>query len=76
MTIHPTLPRSIGIGAVLILCAAGSAPNVAAPGRFYRELGFSEVGMLVDRFRIEGESIDDVIMTLELGSLRRREPAN
>lgn len=30
----------------------------------YGSLGFVDVATLVDRFRIEGESIDDVIMTL------------
>lgn len=30
----------------------------------YRSLGFTEVGTMVDRFRIEGDVIDDVIMTL------------
>jgi len=32
----------------------------------YRSLGFVEVGVLVDRFRIGATSIDDVIMTLEI----------
>lgn len=30
----------------------------------YRALGFVEVATLIDRFRIEGESIDDLMMTL------------
>lgn len=30
----------------------------------YRSLGFIEVATLVDRFRIEGESVDDVVMAL------------
>ena len=32
----------------------------------YVSLGFAEVGTLADRFRIEGQSIDDVIMTLRI----------
>ena len=32
----------------------------------YLSMGFSEVGILVDRFRIEGQMIDDLIMTLKL----------
>ncbi len=40
----------------------------------YRELGFVDIGVVRDRFRIGGQSIDDVIMTLDLstrsGSLR------
>lgn len=38
----------------------------------YRDLGFSEVGRVVDRFRIEEQAIDDVIMTLRVGPFRRR----
>lgn len=30
----------------------------------YGALGFVEVGTLIDRFRVEGQQIDDVIMTL------------
>jgi RimJ/RimL family protein N-acetyltransferase len=30
----------------------------------YRNLGFFEAGTLVDRFRIDGQVVDDVIMTL------------
>ncbi len=33
----------------------------------YRDLGFVEVGTLVDRFRVEAQTIDDVIMTLRIG---------
>ena len=32
----------------------------------YRSLGFQEIGTVADRFRIEGTSIDDVIMTLHV----------
>ncbi len=32
----------------------------------YVALGFREVGTLVDRFRIEGDRIDDVLMVLEV----------
>ena len=39
--------------------------NVAAQA-LYRALGFKEAGKVTDRFRIDGRSIDDVIMTLEL----------
>ncbi len=38
----------------------------AAGRTLYRNLGFSEVGTLVDRFRIDGQTIDDVIMTLRV----------
>ncbi|MEZ5558219.1 MAG: GNAT family protein [Pseudomonadales bacterium] len=37
--------------------------NASARG-LYQSLGFTEVGKLTDRFRIDGEQIDDVIMTL------------
>ena len=33
----------------------------------YQALGFVEVGVVRDRVRIEGESIDDVMMTLNVG---------
>jgi len=36
----------------------------AAGRALYGSLGFVEVGTLLDRFRIEGQQIDDVIMTL------------
>ena len=39
--------------------------NVAGRA-LYRSLGFSEVGTLVDRFRIDGQRIDDVVMTLKV----------
>lgn len=32
----------------------------------YRTLGFIEIGTVVDRFRIGGSSIDDVMMTLDV----------
>ncbi len=39
------------------------------PGRaLYRRLGFTEAGTVVDRFRIEAQSVDDVIMTLNVAS--------
>ena len=39
-----------------------------APGRaLYRSVGFVEVGTLADRFRIDGQSIGDVMMTLSVG---------
>ena len=41
------------------------AHNVAARA-LYRQLGFVEVGILADRFRVEGTSIDDVVMTLDV----------
>jgi len=33
----------------------------------YLDMGFSEVGTLVEGFRIEGQTVDDVIMTLKVG---------
>lgn len=39
----------------------------AAARALYLDMGFSEVGTLVDRFRIEGQTVDDVIMTLKVG---------
>ena len=43
-----------------------------ASGRaLYRSLGFSEIGTIEDRFRIEGRPIDDVVMAL---NLERRAP--
>lgn len=38
----------------------------AAGRALYRSLGFVEIGTIVDRFRIEGQKIDDVLMTLRL----------
>ena len=38
----------------------------AAGRALYLDMGFSEVGTLVDRFRIEGQVIDDVIMTMKI----------
>lgn len=35
----------------------------------YQKLGFVEIGTLVDRFRVEDSSIDDVIMTLNVSRL-------
>lgn len=32
----------------------------------YRKLGFVEIGVVRDRFRVDGESIDDISMALEL----------
>lgn len=40
-----------------------------APARaLYRSLGFIEVGTITDRFRIDGQRIDDVVMTLNVSS--------
>ena len=39
----------------------------AAGRALYLAMGFSEAGTLVDRFRIEGQTVDDVIMTLKVG---------
>lgn len=33
----------------------------------YRSLGFTEIGTVPDRFRIQGKVIDDVLMTLRVG---------
>ncbi len=38
----------------------------AAGRALYLSLGFVEVGRVADRFRIDGESIDDLVMTLEI----------
>ena len=38
----------------------------------YRELGFVEIAVVRDRFRIGGQSIDDVIMTLDLSARSAR----
>jgi RimJ/RimL family protein N-acetyltransferase len=43
------------------------AHNTAAHA-LYRSLGFVEIGTVPDRFRIEGESIDDILMTLRLST--------
>lgn len=40
-------------------------PNRRAQA-LYRKLGFIEVGRVADRFRVDGESIDDIMMTLAL----------
>ena len=40
----------------------------AAARALYRNLGFEEAGTVTDRFRIDGRSIDDVIMTLKVSS--------
>ncbi len=40
-------------------------PNLRAQA-LYRTLGFVEVGRIKDRFRPDGESIDDILMTLAL----------
>jgi ribosomal protein S18 acetylase RimI-like enzyme len=42
--------------------------NVVARA-LYRNLGFEEAGTVRDRFRIEGRSIEDVIMTLKVSSI-------
>ncbi len=42
-------------------------PEGPVAGRaLYLDMGFSEVGTHVDRFRIEDEVIDDVIMVLKI----------
>lgn len=38
----------------------------AAGRALYQSLGFVEIGTIVDRFRIEGGAIDDVVMTLDV----------
>ena len=40
--------------------------NNHAARSLYRSLGFEEVGLLRDRFRIQGVSIDDVLMSRSL----------
>jgi RimJ/RimL family protein N-acetyltransferase len=39
--------------------------NVAARA-LYRNMGFKEAGTITDRFRIDGRSLDDVIMSLRI----------
>ena len=43
------------------------AHNVAARA-LYKNLGFKEAGTVADRFRIDGRSVDDVIMSLGIES--------
>ncbi len=43
----------------------GFAANLPAIA-LYRELGFTEVGRVSDKFRVNGASVDDVSMTLKL----------
>ena len=38
--------------------------------RLYESRGFVEVGRTVDAFRVDGHSLDDVLMTLDLDQLR------
>ncbi len=73
--------RGGGLGRRLMTAAidfARGAPTLAwidlrvfghnAAGRaLYRDLGFVELGTVADCFRVEGQSIDDVIMTLRVG---------
>ena len=40
----------------------------------YRSLGFEEIGTVIDRFRIGGVSVDDVLMTLAVRSPAARRP--
>lgn len=40
--------------------------NNLAARSLYRQMGFIEVGTVTDRFRIDSQSIDDVIMTLHM----------
>ena len=42
------------------------AHNTAAV-TLYRDLGFVEVGCWTDRFRIDGEGLDELVMALPLG---------
>lgn len=72
--------RGQGLGRRLMLTAirfVRDAPEIAwldlkvfAHNRpahaLYQALGFHEIGTVVDRFRIDGQSIDDVIMTLDV----------
>ena len=41
---------------------SSNAPAIA----LYTSLGFARVGIVVDRFRVDGQSIDDISMTLRL----------
>lgn len=70
--------RAHGLGRQLMTTAidfARAAPSLewidlrvfahnTAGRRLYQSLGFTEVGIIADRFRIDGASIDDVIMVL------------
>lgn len=43
---------------------ANNSPAVS----LYKKLGFEFVGILQDRFRLRGQSIDDIVMVLNVGS--------
>ncbi len=74
--------RGHGVGRVLLQTALDFARQQAtlrwvdlrvfgqntAGQRLYGRMGFVEIGRIADRFRIEGESIDDVLMTLDVTS--------
>jgi ribosomal protein S18 acetylase RimI-like enzyme len=47
---------------------SGNTPAIA----LYRKKGFVEVGVLKDRFRLQRQSIDDIVMVLYLGTERSK----
>ena len=51
---------SPGIDHIELRVFANNTPAVA----LYKKMGFKEVGTLKDRFRIQGQSIDDTVMVL------------
>ncbi len=73
--------RGTGLGKRLMLAAIEFARDVdslswidlrvfahnAAARSLYQSVGFHEVGTVTDRFRIDGERIDDISMVLSVG---------
>jgi hypothetical protein len=45
---------------------AGQATRHGWVPRLYRKLGFEQQATIVDRFRVDGLVLDDVVMTLRL----------
>jgi len=54
--------RAVGLAWLDLGVFSGNTPARA----LYRKLGFVELGTTVDAFRIDGQSVDDVAMTLRL----------
>ena len=49
-----------------VFTMAGDGPSLKAAVALYRSMGFVEVGVVKDQFRVDGVKIDDVAMTLAL----------